>query len=355
MIYLAGPIDFVSEQDGKNWREIASGYLGDLAGMATFTPAHAFGGAALGDPDAVRDINMAALGRCEAVLAAVWPQTPSWGTPIEIWEAWHQNKAVVIWLGGESAEEKALPMYLRGIPWSASLPGAIDLLIRELGEKGFMEKDEDVKLDRCCDEPQVRIHEACTCPDETPCPQHPSTPAPAAPYEEWGAAHEPDHIPGTIKRFAVQECYDQVPDTEHWELLATNEAITAPVHPGDVGYDLRSQTPALLQRGKVVKVPIGDSHGPTKIALPGGYWGAIIGRSGHLERGVTVFRTPIDNGYRGPLYAFMFNASTKDLVIEAGDKVAQLVLYAMAVPPLIQRDMLPESERGEDGFGSTGR
>lgn len=142
---------------------------------------------------------------------------------------------------------------------------------------------------------------------------------------------------------------------EQKALLATNVGIDSPQRAGDVGYDLHCRFSCSLQPGAFKRIAVGTEADALKVAIPDGYWGFIMGRSRLLEQGLIVSSTPIDSGYRGPLYTFAHNVSLHRIVIEKGERIAQLVLIESQTPPLYLADVLPASERGEQGFGSTGK
>jgi len=116
------------------------------------------------------------------------------------------------------------------------------------------------------------------------------------------------------------------------------------------GYDLSSaQKVTVPAQGKaLVKTDIA-------LIIPEGCYGRIAPRSGlswkkHIDIGAGV----IDRDYRGNVGVVMFNHSTTDLEVEVGDRIAQLVVERIAEPEVVEVDELPESARGEGGFGSTG-
>lgn len=91
------------------------------------------------------------------------------------------------------------------------------------------------------------------------------------------------------------------------------------------------------------------------IVCPEGTYGRIAPRSGlawkkHVDVGAGV----IDADYRGPVGVVLFNHADEDLVVEVGDRVAQLVLERIVIPEVLEVDELDETERGAGGFGSTG-
>jgi dUTP pyrophosphatase len=124
-------------------------------------------------------------------------------------------------------------------------------------------------------------------------------------------------------------------------------------HPGDAGLDLRATIDATVKPGERVMVPTGVA-----VAIPDGYAGLVLPRSGlATARGLTLSNSPglIDAGYRGEVICSVVNLDREEAVeIRAGDRVAQLVVIAIpSVAPTWAED-LPESGRGEGGFGSTG-
>lgn len=94
------------------------------------------------------------------------------------------------------------------------------------------------------------------------------------------------------------------------------------------------------------------------VAIPEGHVGLVCPRSGlALKYGVTVLNAPgvIDPGYRGEVGVILVNLSNINYVVENGDRIAQLLIIATASVRTSQVQHLPESTRGSDGFGSTGR
>lgn len=125
--------------------------------------------------------------------------------------------------------------------------------------------------------------------------------------------------------------------------------------PGDAGLDLRAATTVTLEpRGGRAVVPTGVA-----VAIPEGFAGFVQPRSGLAARhGVTCLNTPglIDSGYRGELKVLLVNLDPDDAaVIERGDRIAQLVVQAVAGCELQVVTELPPTERGQGGFGHSGR
>lgn len=122
---------------------------------------------------------------------------------------------------------------------------------------------------------------------------------------------------------------------------------------GDAGADLRSTQNVLVpSRGRAI-VNTG-----VKIALPDGFVALVHPRSGlAAKHGVTVLNTPgtVDAGYRGEILVTLFNSSEEDFQVSVGDRIAQLVVQEFVKANFISVSELPGSERGDAGFGSTGR
>lgn len=125
-------------------------------------------------------------------------------------------------------------------------------------------------------------------------------------------------------------------------------------HPGDAGMDLYARHDVELPPGGRAMIPTGIA-----IALPFGFVGFVMPRSGlAVRQGVGMVNSPgtIDAGYRGEVSVVLLNTDTREIVrIARGDRIAQLVVQPMWTARLIEVRALPGSQRGEGGFGSTGR
>jgi dUTP pyrophosphatase len=122
---------------------------------------------------------------------------------------------------------------------------------------------------------------------------------------------------------------------------------------GDAGADLRASEDGTIAPGARLLVPTG-----IKIALPDGFVALVHPRSGlAIKNGITVLNTPgtIDSGYRGEVKVALFNSSQEDFEFSRGDRIAQLVIQRYERADFMLVQTLPETERGEGGFGSSGR
>jgi dUTP pyrophosphatase len=92
------------------------------------------------------------------------------------------------------------------------------------------------------------------------------------------------------------------------------------------------------------------------VAIPHGFYGRVAPRSGLAVRhGLDVLAGVIDSDYRGEIICALINQGDEPLEIEAGMRVAQLIIEAIATPEPIWSEDLSETERGHGGFGSTGK
>lgn len=121
-------------------------------------------------------------------------------------------------------------------------------------------------------------------------------------------------------------------------------------HPGDAGLDLYATEPAEVTR-ETVLIPTGVA-----VAVPDGHVGLICPRSGLSEYGVTVANAPgvVDAGYRGELMVRLTTTSDA-YVVRRGDRIAQLLTVPLLRPEITLVERLDDTERGTNGFGSTGR
>jgi dUTP pyrophosphatase len=129
--------------------------------------------------------------------------------------------------------------------------------------------------------------------------------------------------------------------------------LPARAHDDDAGYDLCAVEPATLAPGARVTVRTGIA-----IELPAGHAGLMLPRSGLAARhGIALVNAPglIDAGYRGELKVLLLNTDrTAAFEIAPGDRIAQLVIVAVAAPQVVEADALAATVRGEGGFGSSG-
>lgn len=153
----------------------------------------------------------------------------------------------------------------------------------------------------------------------------------------------------------MPNAHPDVRDAEH-ELpvvLAPGAVLPRRAHDDDAGLDLCSAADLVIPPHGRALVPTG-----VRIALPAGTAGMVCPRSGLAVRhGVTVLNGPgiVDAGYRGEIQVPLLNTDPSSAFsIRAGDRIAQLVVVAVAAVAPRAVDALPDTERAAGGFGSSG-
>lgn len=162
---------------------------------------------------------------------------------------------------------------------------------------------------------------------------------------EWLAGQEPATADGGRPEWAINDPYGVC-------LFTVGEGGKTPTrsYEGDAGFDLYCSRDMTIAPGDYVDIPTSVS-----VALPEGYWALVTGRSSAWrKRGLLVIDGVIDNGYRGELFSAAYNTGGSGVVIDAGERLAQMILLPVWGGRLQQVDELPASERGSNGFGSTG-
>lgn len=121
-------------------------------------------------------------------------------------------------------------------------------------------------------------------------------------------------------------------------------------HPGDVGMDLYAMETVTIP-------PMGHEriwHG-FAFEFEEGYAAIVKDKSSISKAGLHTMGGVFDAGYRGEYNTHLVNLSNEPYTIEVGDKVAQLIIYPIAIAELEETNTLADSVRGEGGFGSTGK
>jgi len=300
MVYLAGPIDQArGHGDLKVMRTRARDELSD-AGCSVYDPSKPFGGGWL-SPEAVVEINTAALQACHGMLALMPLGIPTVGTPMEIQQNVDAGRPVVV-------VSDAASVQLQGEGVEVFAEGQEAQAVRRLRQ---LINDSIASSDAMIG--RIRgVRES---------------------WEAWGAS-EGREVVQVIK----------------WTGAAREEPRRG--HPGDAGFDLYVSETTEVPPGAFVDVPCGVS-----MELPHGVWGLITGRSSTLrDRQLMVTQGVIDQGYRGPLFAGVWNLSPETRYAEAGARLAQIIPFPVLADSLelLHVQGLAPHPRGEAGFGSTG-
>jgi dUTP pyrophosphatase len=159
----------------------------------------------------------------------------------------------------------------------------------------------------------------------------------------------------TTRRLRMMEPLSEYsPLTIKWKKLKPQGKLDMPAKPGDAGYDVYATENAIIPPGCRIQMPLGIA-----LEMPSGMVGLVQGKSGRAVReGLTTIGNVIDSGYRGEVHAVLVNTNHgsfgKDIMINSGEKVAQILFIKNYAPPIREVTELTQSERGADGFGSTG-
>lgn len=135
--------------------------------------------------------------------------------------------------------------------------------------------------------------------------------------------------------------------------LTPQAIIPSYAHPGDAGADLAAIGTHTLEPLKHLAIPTGLA-----VELPQGYEMQVRPKSSlALKHGVTVLNTPgtVDAGYRGEIRVILINLGQSAFEIIPGQRIAQIVIAPVIQAEFTVVDSLGESQRGEGGFGSTGK
>lgn len=133
-------------------------------------------------------------------------------------------------------------------------------------------------------------------------------------------------------------------------MLDEGAKIPTRAHPWDAGLDLYAKEDGYIRCNNSRTFDTG-----VHVQIPEGYVGYIKSKSGLMvNHGITTTGT-IDAHYTGSIRVCLFNHGGSKYEVKAGDKIAQLVIHKCELPELEVVDHLEETDRGNGGFGSTGR
>ena len=121
-------------------------------------------------------------------------------------------------------------------------------------------------------------------------------------------------------------------------------------HGTDAGFDLRTPKAVTVPAYGSVSVDTG-----VHVALPSGCAGLLVSKSGLNVRHDITSTGLIDEGYTGSVVVKLYNNGGGDYRLDVGDKITQLVVIPVVCEPLEQVSAFNATERGDNGFGSTGR
>lgn len=320
-VYLASPIDL--SQASNRLMEFITESLGDVV---VFDPASAWGVPTGAPPSSViQSVNMQALTRSAAVVG-VLTGGPSLGVPSEVALAMTHDIPVVLFVSHELLDRS---WFLHWLLEQDNLAGAFSYRVD-------------------------------------------SDPAPASPGPGQNERFVIEPVSGALADFSTSRGGISPEEIRpYFAGLASAKSFnrqdsvmimpfkvgpdgTLPTrgHQFDAGMDLYVSQDVVVPPHEFVDIPT-DVAG----ALPDYHWGMLTGRSSALRKhGLLVHTGIIDQGYRGELFAGVMNLTDGPVTVHKGDRIAQLIPVPMpyaTVTPMRVAD-LPEGERGDAGFGSTG-
>ena len=122
-------------------------------------------------------------------------------------------------------------------------------------------------------------------------------------------------------------------------------------HELDAGMDLRTPSEVTIKSGESACIDTG-----VHMAIPRGYFGKLESKSGlNVKHGIVSLGGVIDSGYTGSIVAKLYNLGDRDYTFKAGEKVVQIIIQPCELCECEKVDSLEDTDRGDGGFGSTGR
>lgn len=135
------------------------------------------------------------------------------------------------------------------------------------------------------------------------------------------------------------------------KLLQPNVAVPHYAHPGDAAFDLVSSIAVVVPAGKRLSIPTGIA-----LEIPSGYVGLVWDRSGLAKKeGITTLGGVVDSTFRGEISVVLLNTGDHDKTVNAGDRIAQMLIQQVVTAEFNQVEELTTTPRGEKGWGSTGK
>lgn len=133
-------------------------------------------------------------------------------------------------------------------------------------------------------------------------------------------------------------------------VLDVNAIMPTRAHTTDAGLDLYAMEDQIVRARESAIFDTG-----VHVELPPNSAGLLVSKSGLNVKHGLISDGLIDYGYTGSIVVKLYNLSDYDYIIHRGDKISQLVILPILLPSLVETNKLDESERGDNGFGSSGR
>jgi dUTP pyrophosphatase len=155
----------------------------------------------------------------------------------------------------------------------------------------------------------------------------------------------------------------------HVKKLTPNATLPSKAYHTDAGWDLYAVIPlSTVSEGPFNTVTISENFGMDlmpnvpvcvstgiAVAIPHGYYGRIASRSGLASKGINVCGGVVDSQYRGEVKVILLNSTNKPYTIKHGDRIAQMIVEFVNLNPIVEVDDLSFTDRGQNGFGSSGQ
>lgn len=155
----------------------------------------------------------------------------------------------------------------------------------------------------------------------------------------------------TIKHLLEHPAPLQARPNELLAVAPSPERLPWKAYGDDAGWDLSISVDTVVHPGEMTSIPTEIS-----VATPPGHWGLILGRSSTLRKHLLQVQPGvIDPGWRGPLEVVVFSLNPGKVELTAGSRIAQLIPLPVWDGPVVPVQRLPEHQRGENGWGSSGQ
>lgn len=133
--------------------------------------------------------------------------------------------------------------------------------------------------------------------------------------------------------------------------LSESAVTPTKAHPSDAGFDLVASKTTIIPANSRALIPTDIA-----MAIPNGYYGMVVGRSGNtIKRGLVGMTGVVDAGYRNGIGIMAFNLTQDDITIKQGERAGQIVLTPILNCEIEEAEELDTTDRNQGGFGSTGR
>lgn len=366
LIYAAGPIDQVDKTNDasrllSHLRESVLGETAKQNGWVLFRPDRAYEGVTAAATDLATEgpkidrVNLRAIDEADLVVAILIAGIPTLGTPAEVGYAIRAGKPVVI-----LADPTNATLSIQIASWRNMGARVVSL--------GMSTSKQDLAAQRIELHAQV-VAAVSNLPrfmargNLTECPDEPVDGATSVRLAEHPVLSALTDGKMMIT-FGPQETERQ--QDAGWVEPQSGVLLYSPAnvvdsglttsfdlsraYPDDAGFDLTAVGQHVVSGGGAVQIPTSVS-----IAPPPDHWALLVGRSSTWTKlGLMTIPGVIDTGWRGPLYAQVYNPGTEPVTIAHNQRIAQLILLPTWQGKAQYVQELPEHDRGTNGFGSSG-